>query len=54
MGMVDMDMGGMGLIPVAWNPVPTLMLGAANRCTTGDLLTLMDLGAAVIWEDPDP
>ena len=53
MGMVDMDTGGMELTPAAWNPVLTLMLGAANRCTTGDLLTPMDLGAAVIWVDPD-
>ena len=52
--MADMDMVGMVLTLAAWNLVPTLMPGAANRCTTGDLLTLMDLGAAVIWEDPDP
>ena len=53
MGMVVMDTGGMELTPAAWNPVPTLMPGAANRCTTGDLLTLMDLGADVIWGDLD-
>ena len=52
--MVDMDMGGMELTPAAWNLVPTLMLGVANQCTTGDLLTPMDLGAAVIWVDLDP